>query len=146
MLLDYDALCQLLIDMIGLVNKDGNLAVNLEIAVIAQALKLKCNNSLDLDNTNVFVICAENRCNSWVVKKPHANIGKLCNRCKDRHGNIKQRAEQKETHKPKQVAADSSVPIQYLDSNKLTQHMEHIKYDRDILRHLKKQLSIVTKK
>ena len=92
MLLDYDALCQLLIDMIGLVNKDGNLAVNLEIAVIAQALKLKCNNSLDLDNTNVFVICAENRCNSWVVKKPHANIGKLCKRCKDQHGNIKQRA------------------------------------------------------
>ena len=112
---DLGAVRRRLLELVQAADEDSNLVGHEEIHLAAKVLKLKGLNILDLNEQRVFTVCAGDDCHACFVKKRRANVGIVCNKCKNKKDNDKRYTERRERNKKMRVAADSSVNFRFLD-------------------------------
>ena len=122
-ILKYDVLRQIVMQRINGAGKDTDLSTNSEMSNIAQAMKLKGEHSLALDDKILFVVCISKECIRYFLKKKRERVGKICKLCicKDFRGNTKRCSEQKEANIDLQAAVNSRVDFCHLDNMEVTQ-------------------------
>ena len=122
-ILKYDVLRQIRMQRMNGAGKDTDLSTNSEMSNIAQAMKLKGEHSLVLDDEILFVVCISEECIRYFLKKKRENVGKICKLCicKDRRGNTKRCSEQKEANRDLRATDNSRVNFSHLDNTEATQ-------------------------